>query len=196
LIYVLSVPCMSMIVFIQGLYIKSDVNYSLSTVYLIYFSCYTLTCFGFIRPSSKCIYIRRKLYNSITLQLEFPLNMYTPWGWSVDTETCWGINNARNKPHILRSWFTSDCNVDSISWQEVLGRTNRLLSLIWHGPHWKWRVQQFFYCCVCICYRGNVPIKPLPSNNRGIFTEPNSSLATIGDKHTDTHTDWWEGFFN
>jgi hypothetical protein len=33
----------------------------------------------------------------------------------------------------------------SIFQQEVLGRTNRLLSLIWHGPHWKLRVQQFFY---------------------------------------------------
>jgi hypothetical protein len=56
--------------------------------------------------------------------------------------------------------------------QEVLGRTNRLLSLILHGPHWKRRVQQFFYCCVCIRYLGNVSTEPLPSNDRGIFTEP------------------------
>jgi hypothetical protein len=56
--------------------------------------------------------------------------------------------------------------------QEVLGRTNRLVSLIRHGPHWKRRVQQFFYCCVCIRYRGNVSTEPLPSNDRGIFTEP------------------------
>jgi hypothetical protein len=40
--------------------------------------------------------------------------------------------------------------------QEVLGRTNRLLSLKRHGPHWKRRVQQLFCCCVCIRYRGNV----------------------------------------
>jgi hypothetical protein len=56
--------------------------------------------------------------------------------------------------------------------QEVLGRTNGLLSLIRHGPHWKRRFQQFFYCCVCIRYRGNVSTEPLPSNDRGIFTEP------------------------
>jgi hypothetical protein len=26
----------------------------------------------------------------------------------------------------------------------------------WHGAHRKWRVQRFFYCCVCIRCRGNV----------------------------------------
>jgi hypothetical protein len=55
--------------------------------------------------------------------------------------------------------------------QEVLGRTSRLLSLIRHRPHWKRRAQQFFYCCVCIRYRGNVSTEPLTSNDRGIFTE-------------------------
>jgi hypothetical protein len=56
--------------------------------------------------------------------------------------------------------------------QEVLGRTNRLLSLIRHRPHWKQRVQQFFYCCVCILYRCNVSTEPLSINDRGIFTKP------------------------
>jgi hypothetical protein len=56
--------------------------------------------------------------------------------------------------------------------QDVLGRTNRLLSLIRHGPHWKQRVQQFFYCCVSILYRGNFPTELLPSNDTVIFTEP------------------------
>jgi hypothetical protein len=59
--------------------------------------------------------------------------------------------------------------------QEVLGRTNRLLSLIRHGPHWKRRVQQFFYCCACIRYRDNFYTEPLASNDRGIFTEPLTS---------------------
>jgi hypothetical protein len=69
--------------------------------------------------------------------------------------------------------------------REVLGRTNRPLSLIRYDPHWKRRVQQFFYCCVCIRYRGNVSAEPLPSNIRGIFTEPLSS----NDKgNTQTHT--------
>jgi hypothetical protein len=53
--------------------------------------------------------------------------------------------------------------------QEVLGRTNHLLSLIRHGPHWKRRAQQFFYCNVCIRYRGNISTEPLPSNDTGIF---------------------------
>jgi hypothetical protein len=56
--------------------------------------------------------------------------------------------------------------------QDVLGRTNRLLSSVRHGPHWKRHVQQFFYCCACIRHRGNVSTEPLPSNDRGIFTEP------------------------
>jgi hypothetical protein len=55
--------------------------------------------------------------------------------------------------------------------QEVLGRTNRLLSLIPYGSHRKRRVQKFVYCCMCIRYRGNVSTEPLPSNE-GIFTEP------------------------
>jgi hypothetical protein len=59
-----------------------------------------------------------------------------------------------------------------ITKQEIMGRINRLLPLIRHGPHWKRRVQQFFSCCVCIRYRGNVSTEPLPSNDRGIFTEP------------------------
>jgi hypothetical protein len=69
--------------------------------------------------------------------------------------------------------------------QEVLGRTNRLLSLIRHGPHWKRRVQQCFYCCVCIRYIGNVSTEPLPSHDRGIFTEP---LPSNDRGHTQTAT--------
>jgi hypothetical protein len=47
------------------------------------------------------------------------------------------------------------------------------------GPQRKRRLQQFFYCCVFIHYRGNVFTEPLPSNNK---------------RHTNRHTDWWEGF--
>jgi hypothetical protein len=65
---------------------------------------------------------------------------------------------------------------------KVLRRTHRLLSLIWHGLRWKRRVQQFFYCCMCIRYRGNVSTDPLPSNDRRIFTEPLPST----DKETFT----------
>jgi hypothetical protein len=74
--------------------------------------------------------------------------------------------------------------------QEVLGRTNRLLSLIRHR-----RVQQFFYSCCRIRYCGNVSTEPLPSNDTGIFTETNRYLTTIGG-YTYRHTNWWEGSFN
>jgi hypothetical protein len=87
----------------------------------------------------------------------------------------------------------------STSKQEVLGRTNRLLSVVRHGPHWKRLVQQFFYCHVRIRYRGNVSTEPLPSNDRGIFTEPlisnDREIFTEplpsndkGDTQTYTHT--------
>jgi hypothetical protein len=79
--------------------------------------------------------------------------------------------------------------------QEVLGRTTRLHSLIRHGRHWKWHVQKFFCCRVCIRYRGNVSTEPLPSNDNGIFTNPGLCLATIG-KPIQTHADWWEACFN
>jgi hypothetical protein len=49
--------------------------------------------------------------------------------------------------------------------QEVLGRTNRIDSLIRHGPHRKQRVGQFCYCCVCIRY-GNIYTESLPGNVR------------------------------
>jgi hypothetical protein len=39
--------------------------------------------------------------------------------------------------------------------------------LIWHGPHRKHRVQQFFWCRVCIRCRGNMFAESLPSNDRG-----------------------------
>jgi hypothetical protein len=68
--------------------------------------------------------------------------------------------------------------------QEVLGRTNRLLSLIRQGPHWK-RIQQLFCCCMCIHYRGNVSTEPSPSNDWGIFREP---VPIINEGYTQTHT--------
>jgi hypothetical protein len=69
---------------------------------------------------------------------------------------------------------------------QVLGKTNRLISLIRHGPYWKWHVQQFFYCSVCIRYRVNVSTEPLPSNDTGIFSEPLPSNDR-GDTHTDSN---------
>jgi hypothetical protein len=56
--------------------------------------------------------------------------------------------------------------------QQVLGSTNRIFSLMWQWPHWRLGVQQFFHCCVCSSYRGNVSTEPLPNNDMGILTEP------------------------
>jgi hypothetical protein len=39
--------------------------------------------------------------------------------------------------------------------------------LMRRGPHRKHCVQQFFYCCVCIRYRGNVFTEPLLRNDTG-----------------------------
>jgi hypothetical protein len=77
---------------------------------------------------------------------------------------------------ISRFWFLATFLI----WKQVLGRNNRILVLIRHGPHWKRRVQQNVYCCVCIRYRGKVSTEPLPSNGRRIFTEPRCCLPTIG----------------
>jgi hypothetical protein len=82
---------------------------------------------------------------------------YTDWDilapWVTERVVTWNTSEIRNK-------------------QEVLGLTNRLLSFIRLGPHWKRRVQQFFCCCVCIRHRGNVTTQLLPGNDGWIFTEP------------------------
>jgi hypothetical protein len=99
------------------------------------------------------------------------------------------------KKSISKFWQIYTFSASLNTKQEVLGRTNRPLSFIRHGPHLKRRVQQSFYCCVCVRYRGNFSTEPLPSNDREIFTEPSPYLATIGG-YTYRHTDWWEGFYN
>jgi hypothetical protein len=82
-------------------------------------------------------------------------------------------DNQSSQIDVYMYVYSNSCRMPvRIKLQEVLGRTNRLLSLIRHGPHWKRRVQQFFYYCVCIRYRGNVSTESLPSNDTGIFTEP------------------------
>jgi hypothetical protein len=40
--------------------------------------------------------------------------------------------------------------------------------LIWHGPHRKRSLKQFFYCCICVRCLWNVFTEPLPSNDKGI----------------------------
>jgi hypothetical protein len=58
-------------------------------------------------------------------------------------------------------WFLCCYEEDNKKlWQEPIA----YFPLIWHGPHRKRRVLQFFCCCVCIRYRGNGFTLLLPSN--------------------------------
>jgi hypothetical protein len=49
-------------------------------------------------------------------------------------------------------------------WEELIA----YFPLIRHGLHRKRRIQQFFYCCVCIRCSGNVSTEPLTNNDSGI----------------------------
>jgi hypothetical protein len=90
----------------------------------------------------------------------------------VSAVSCYSTFNDHSIFEAIFSLLTASLNNQLVTKQEVLGRTNLLLSLIRHGPHWKRRVQQFLYCCVCIRYRRNISTENLPSNDWRIFTEP------------------------
>jgi hypothetical protein len=102
------------------------------------------------------------------------------------------LNNAGMR-HLDTCEIHSKANrtLRRILWAWVLGRTNRLLSLIRHGPHWKRRVQPFFYRCVCMRYRGNVSTEPLPSKDKGIFTDPLPSNDRGIQARTHKQTGTW-----
>jgi hypothetical protein len=108
---------------------------------------------------------------------------------SVECDDCW----------LIRLWFNNVFStrnlLDPYSLQEIVGRTNRLLSLMRHGPHWKRRVQQFFYCCPCIRYRRKVSTEPLPSNDMGIFYRTEPLPSNEKGIHIQTHR-LMGGFFN
>jgi hypothetical protein len=93
-----------------------------------------------------------------------------PSGSIIQAFMRWWAQRHTESKVISWAYFHFFENKEGMLKQEVLGRTNRLLSLIRHRPHGKWRIQQFFYCCVYIRYRGNVFTESLPSNDRGIFT--------------------------
>jgi hypothetical protein len=94
----------------------------------------------------------------------------------ISQDVLW--STTKNRSHDTRSPGSHSITTQIQIKKEVLGTTNHLLSVIRHGPHWKRRVQLFFYCCLCIRYRGNVSTEPLTSNGKGIFTETSRCLAT------------------
>jgi hypothetical protein len=74
----------------------------------------------------------------------------------------WFSKSPAGAVHItLLSLIILNDNKNLSSKQEVLGRTNGLLSLIRHAPYAKPRLQQIF------CGE-NIFTEPLPSNDRGV----------------------------
>jgi hypothetical protein len=83
-------------------------------------------------------------------------------------------------------------------WDELMA----YFPLKWHGPHRKWRLQQFFYCCVCIRCRDNIFTEPLSSNDSRIHIQTHKLMGGIyevscwdglrcNDVHTNFHKDWF-----
>jgi hypothetical protein len=83
-------------------------------------------------------------------------------------------------------------------WEELIAS----FRMIRHGPHRKRRVQQFLYCCVCICCRGDVFTEPSPSNDRRIHIQTHRLMGRIyevrhwdwlrcRDIHSKFHKDWF-----
>jgi hypothetical protein len=103
---------------------------------------------------------------------------YFPW---IDTGHI--ENDASNNSSIVACVFVTAVTLLPSRCLATMGYT---LSLIRNVPHWKRRVQELFYCCVCIRYRGNVSTEPLPRNDRGIFTAPLPS-----NDRWDTQTATW-----
>jgi hypothetical protein len=60
-------------------------------------------------------------------------------------------------------------------WEELFA----CFPLIRLGPRRKRRIQQFFYCFLCIRCRGNVFTEPLPSNDVGIHVQTHKLMGGI-----------------
>jgi hypothetical protein len=76
------------------------------------------------------------------------------------------------------------------------GKTKR------HGPHSKRRIQQFYYCCLCIPGHRNVFTQPLPSNDKRVHIQTQRLMGGIyelrrwdrlrcQDIYTKFHKDWF-----
>jgi hypothetical protein len=95
------------------------------------------------------------------------------------------------KRHFCMLWLTKIVGMLTEIQQEILWRTDRLLSLIQHSPHRKWYIQQFFYCCMCIHCHGNIWPSHCPATIGGFLLS--HCLPTRGE-YTYRHINWWEGF--
>jgi hypothetical protein len=89
---------------------------------------------------------------------------YLGGSWWYSRRVCEGMKNNKFWEELIACfpWYDTGCNE-------------------------KRRIQQFFCCCMCICYHGNISTELLPSKDRGIFTEPLPS-KDMGDTQAHTHT--------
>jgi hypothetical protein len=133
---------------------------------------------------------RGRLLGKLIFPHASPLKLIRKYRWNlVSGDLHYTLSHFNFDPHmILKSTLMNFLKKK----QEVLGRTNRLLSLIRHGPRWTERVQYFFYCVVFFTAVTFLPSRCL-ATIRGFLR--NRCLATIGG-YTYRHTDWYEGFFN
>jgi hypothetical protein len=85
---------------------------------------------------------------------------------------CWTTDHQRGVKGVGRLCLIIIRNFSNRKYkQEVLGRINTILSLIWHWMHRK-HVQQFFYCCVFVA---------------AVMLLPSHCLAMTGGIHIQTH---------
>jgi hypothetical protein len=76
--------------------LQSDVNHHLSDLFRVLLIPQHVSI---STDHPQGVYILRGNCNRV---VKLPLNVYTPQGWSHETEACPDINNMRNKPDILR----------------------------------------------------------------------------------------------
>jgi hypothetical protein len=77
------------------------------------------------------------------------------------------IYDDKNNENDFEDNNYDDNNDNKKFWEELIA----YFPLLRRGPHRKRRVQQFFYCCLCIRCRGNFFTEPLSSNDRGIHIQ-------------------------
>jgi hypothetical protein len=100
--------------------------------------------------------------------------------------------------HMFYTQHTFSAHLTAFDVEELIA----YFPLIGQGSHRKRRVQQFFYCCLCVSWRNTSFTEPLPSNNWGIHIQTHRWMRGIyelrrwdglscHDIHTKFHKDWF-----
>jgi hypothetical protein len=146
---------------------------------------------GLVFPKSKSHYDRRSVGQSVLvsrpiwvswpdinfcLTFTFFVDVGRPFWREVGSVICISHLNCFSSVILLlaiASYFTSDCLWFAFFTSKRHKPSHHVKIavnteyLIWHGPHRKHRVQQLFYCWVCIRCRGNAFTELLLSNGPG-----------------------------